>query len=83
MDHVAGPLHILLAEKEGRIWFNIICLKFYQFERITWSCLSIKEYSLQSLLKFVPLEKISRKIMVSRNFRQTHLEDLETMKPSP
>ena len=33
----AGPLHILLAEKEGRIWFNIICLKLYQFERI---CLS-------------------------------------------
>ena len=28
VDHVAGPLHILLAEK-GRIWFNIICFKFY------------------------------------------------------
>ena len=24
MDHVVGPLHILLAKKEGRIWFNII-----------------------------------------------------------
>ena len=33
-DHFAGPLHILLAEKEGRIWFNIICFKLYQFERI-------------------------------------------------
>ena len=26
MDHVAGPFHILLAKKEGGIWFNIICL---------------------------------------------------------
>jgi hypothetical protein len=32
MDHVAGPIHILLAEREGRIWFNIICLKPYQFK---------------------------------------------------
>ena len=36
MDHVVGPLHILLAEKEGRIWFYILCLKLYQFERSTW-----------------------------------------------
>ena len=36
MDHVAGPLHILLAEKEERIWFDIICLKLYQFEGNTW-----------------------------------------------
>ena len=35
MDHVAGPLHNLLAGKEGRIWYNIICLKLYQFKRIT------------------------------------------------
>ena len=34
--HVAGPLHILLVGKEGRIWFNIICLNHYQFEKITW-----------------------------------------------
>ena len=33
MYHVAGPSHILLAEKEGRVWFSIICLKLYQFER--------------------------------------------------
>jgi hypothetical protein len=32
MDHVGRPLHMLLAEKEGRIWFNKTCLKFYQFE---------------------------------------------------
>ena len=38
MDHVAEPLHILLEEKEGRIWFNTICLKLYQFERTTWWC---------------------------------------------
>ena len=38
MDHVAGPLHILLAEKEGRTWLYKICLKIYQFERTTWWC---------------------------------------------
>ena len=57
MDHLAGPLHILLAEKEGRIWFKVICLKLYQFERITWWCLfimeSILEYALQSFLEEV------------------------------
>ena len=40
MDHVAGPL---LAEREGSILFNIICLKLYQFKRITWWCLSVLE----------------------------------------
>ena len=53
MDHVAGPLHILLAEKEGRIWFNIICLQIYQFERTTWWCLSVLKFVLESLMKFV------------------------------
>jgi hypothetical protein len=52
MDHVAGPLQILLGEKEGKIWFNIICLKLSQFERITWWCSSISE----STLQFVMLE---------------------------
>ena len=38
----------LLAEKEGRIWFNIIiCLKLYQSKRITWWCLFV----LESVLK--------------------------------
>jgi hypothetical protein len=62
MDHVAGPLHILLAEKVGRIWFNMICLNLYQFKRITWWCLSVlefvMEFSLQFVLKYVMLEKI-------------------------
>jgi hypothetical protein len=40
MDHVAGPLHILSAEQEGRISFDRICLKLYPFERIIWWCLS-------------------------------------------
>ena len=53
MGHVAGPLHILLAGKEGRIWFNIIRLKLYQFERTTWWCLSILEFVLEYALKFV------------------------------
>ena len=41
MDHVAGPLHILLAVKRGEDLVLIICLKLYQFERTTWWCLSI------------------------------------------
>ena len=57
----AGPLHILLAEKEGRIWFNIICLQIYQFERTTWWCLyvleSILEFALKSILKNVLLKQ--------------------------
>ena len=53
MDHVAGPLHILLAEKEGRIWFNITCLELYQFERISWRCLSVLEFVMKFDLQFV------------------------------
>src|ERR1700737_3680888 len=62
MNHVAGPLHILLAEKEGRIWFNIICLQVDQFKIITLCCFSVlesvMEFSMQSVLKYVLLEKI-------------------------
>ena len=47
----------LLAEKEGRIWFNIICLKFYHFKRNTWWCLSVLEFAMQ----FVLMEKILKK----------------------
>ena len=32
-----------IGGKEGRIWFNIICPKLYQFKRITWWCLSVLE----------------------------------------
>ena len=61
MDHVAGPLHILLAEKEGRIWFNIICLKLYQFERTIWWCLSVLESILDYVMKFVMLKILKKK----------------------
>jgi hypothetical protein len=44
MDHVAGSLHILLTKKEGRVWFNIIYLKLYQLQIITWWRLFILEY---------------------------------------
>ena len=77
MDHVVGPLHILLAEKEGSIWVNIICLQIYQSERTTWWCLSILEYVLEfimeSILKFVMLKKYIQTIMVSQNLHQAHL----------
>ena len=52
---------------------NIICLKFYQFKRNIWWCFSVLESALQSILKFVILEKLLKKIMVSHNFRRTHL----------
>ena len=67
MDHVAGPFHIWIAEKERRIWFNIICLKLYQFKRITWWCLFV--------LESAPLEKEKeiKKVMVSWNLHQAHL----------
>ena len=55
--HVAGPLHILLAEKEGRIWFNKICLKPYQFERITWWCLSVLESALKIVMLKIYIKK--------------------------
>jgi hypothetical protein len=48
VDHVAGPLHIWLEEKEGRVWFNKIFLKLYSFKRITWWCLSVLESSMES-----------------------------------
>jgi hypothetical protein len=57
MDHVAGPLHILLAKKEGRIWLNIICVKLYQVERITWWCLYVLESVLEYAVQSVMLEK--------------------------
>ena len=68
MDPVARPLHIFLAEKEGRISFNIICLKLYQFERTTWWCLSILEFVLAAGLQFVLLEKILKKSWPNANF---------------
>ena len=46
-----------------------------QIKRITWWCLSILEF----VLKFVLLEKILKKVMVSRNFRQAHLQELGLM----
>ena len=61
MDHVAGPLHILLAEKDRKIWFNIMCLKLDQFKRITMWCLSILECTMKFIQKFVMLEKNIKK----------------------
>ena len=72
-----GPLHNLLVEKEGKILFHIKCLKLYQFKRVTWWCLSVMEFvmefALQSIFKFVMLEKYFEKVMVSWNLCQAHL----------
>jgi hypothetical protein len=63
MDHVARPLHILLAKKGGG--FDIVCLKLYKFERITSWCLSILKsilkYVMEFALQYVMLEKILEK----------------------
>jgi hypothetical protein len=85
MDHVARPLHILLAEKEGRNWFNIKCLKLYQFEIITWWCLSILEcilkFILHCVLKFVPLKKKTRSLGIGVRPTSWRWKLWETMKP--
>jgi hypothetical protein len=56
-----GTIAYFVGGKKGMIWFNIICLKLYQFRRITRWCLyvleSVVESTLQSVLKFVILEK--------------------------
>ena len=72
MGHVARPLHILLAEIEGRIWFNIVCLKLYQFKRIDWWCLFV----LEPALEYVMLDKTLRKVMFSHNLHQAHLQEV-------
>ena len=93
MDHVAGPSHNLLAEKEGRIWFYIICLTLYQFERTTWWCLSVLEsiigISLESALKSFLLKKCLKKswspgiCVMPTSWRWTWRKFRETTKPYP
>ena len=55
-----GTIAYFVGIKEGRIWFNTICLKLYQFNRNTWWRLSVMEfilkYALQYVLKFVMLD---------------------------
>ena len=57
IDHNAGPLHILLVEKEGTIWFKRICLKLYQFKKITWWCLYVLEYVMEFALQSIMLKR--------------------------
>ena len=65
-----GTVAYFLANKEGRIWFNIICLKFYHYERSMWWCLSVLGYVLESILesfwnltwKSVMLENLLKKL---------------------
>ena len=69
MDHVVGPLHILLVEKEGRTWFKIRSLKLYQFERTIWWYLSILESILKFALKYVLLKE---KKKIEKNHYKNH-----------
>ena len=83
---VAGPLHILLAYKKGRIWVNILCLKLYQFERTTWWCLSALGIYSGSCYGIYPkichVVKNITKIMISQNLHLAHLLEVG-LKNSP
>ena len=70
MDHVVGPLHILLAEKEERIWFNIICLKIYQCERTTWWCLYVMESFLDCIMESAP--KYVLKVIMLKKYQKNN-----------
>ena len=61
-----------------------MCLKLYQFRRITWRCLyvlvSIMEFVMEHVLQSALLGKILRKVMVSWSLHQAHvLEVHETL----
>jgi hypothetical protein len=60
-----GTIAYFVGGKRGRIWFNIMCLKLYQFKRIIWWCLSVlesfMEVALQYVSKSIMLEKILKK----------------------
>jgi hypothetical protein len=79
MDHVAGPLHIMLAGKEGRIWFNTICLKSINLRELLggYVCIEIW-YGICPII--YPTGKNVKKITVSRNLRQPHLLEMDLMK---
>jgi hypothetical protein len=70
MDHVVGPLHILVVGKEGRVWLNIVCLKLYQFERITWWCLFVLEHALQSMVEFVMESTLQSILLEKKTFKK-------------
>ena len=55
-------------KKEGRILFNILCLRVYQFKRITWWRLSVLESVLKYALQYVMLEIILKKSHVLLEF---------------
>ena len=58
---MSGNHCVFCSWKKGMIRFNMMCLKLYQFQRITRWCLYVLKYvvesALQSVLKFIMLEK--------------------------
>ena len=56
----------VLAEEEGRICFDIIYLILYQFEIITWWCLSVMEYVMEFVLNST-LRFVMKFIMMKKN----------------
>jgi hypothetical protein len=66
MDQVAGRLHTLMAEKEGRIWFNIIC--FINLREVFGGVCLYWDFPCN-----LSWWKNIKKVMVSRNLRQAHL----------
>ena len=47
-----GIIAYFVGGKDRRIWFNIICLKLYQFKRTTWWSLSVLEHVLESVMEY-------------------------------
>ena len=86
MDHVAGSLHILLAEKKGEDLVQYDMSQTYHIERIIWWCLCVLEivieYFLECALKIVMLEKKIKKLMISHTFHHTHLLEVGLTKIS-
>ena len=78
---------------DGKRWEDLVQYNMSQNstnlrELLGGVCLSILESIMECALKFVMLEKIVKKLMVSRNLRQAHLlveiqKFRETMKPYP
>jgi hypothetical protein len=71
----SGPCCATIAyfvgRKEGRIWFNKICLKLYQFDIINWWCLSVLKSTLESLLDF-SLQSVLKSNLLENILKKNH-----------
>ena len=72
----------IVGRRRGKDLVNLRCLKLYQFQNTTWWCLSVLEPNIYSDIcyeicpEICHVEKIFKKIMVSRNTHQAHLSEI-------